>query len=328
MSSAPTPQEIWQDARWLAQAVDRKAGLIRFVEMTPDAYRDASFLDDRMFEQPRVSYLLAWDEVAASVPADARRDARWVFHIGHVGSTLIARLLGELDGVLSVREPRALRDLNFLPADVTTQYVPTIQALFSRTFGQDETALVKTTSSVSEMARPLMPELPALFLYTDVRSFISGTLTRSSQKELLNRARVRVRRLASRGAYLPPPRHAADLAAAAWAAEMTALEAADDATVLWADFDRILDDLEGSLERIVEFLGLAMSAEQLREIASGPLTRRYSKATEVEYSADHRRERLVQSEAQHRSEIDAAIVMLVKAAETSPLLQKALDRAS
>jgi len=156
MSSAPTPQEIWNDARWLAQAVDRKAGLIRFVEMTPDAYRDASFLDDRMFARPRVSHLLGWNEVAAAMPFGARRDVRWIFHIGHVGSTLIARLLGELDGVLSIREPRALRDLNFLPPDATAEFAPTAQAFFSRTFGASETALVKTTSSVSEMARPLM----------------------------------------------------------------------------------------------------------------------------------------------------------------------------
>ena len=96
MSSAPAADEIWRDARWLAQAVDPRAGLVRLVEMTPENYRDASFLDDRMFEQPRVSHLLPWNDVAGTMPANARADARWIFHIGHVGSTLIARLLGEL----------------------------------------------------------------------------------------------------------------------------------------------------------------------------------------------------------------------------------------
>ena len=137
MSSAPKADEIWKDARWLAQAVDPHAGLIRLVQMTPEAYRGASFLDDRMFEQSRDSHLLQWDEVASSVPTDVRRDARWIFHIGHVGSTLIARLLGELDSVLSVREPRALRDLTFFPPEVRQLFVPTLQALFSRTFAAD-----------------------------------------------------------------------------------------------------------------------------------------------------------------------------------------------
>ena len=59
MSSAPTPDEIWKDARWLAQAVDPGAGLVRVVAMTPEDYRAARFLDDRMFEKQRVSHLLS-----------------------------------------------------------------------------------------------------------------------------------------------------------------------------------------------------------------------------------------------------------------------------
>ena len=66
MSSAPTPDEIWKDARWLAQAVDPRAGLVRVVEMTPEAYRDANFLDDRMLQQPQTSHLLPWGDVSAS----------------------------------------------------------------------------------------------------------------------------------------------------------------------------------------------------------------------------------------------------------------------
>jgi len=130
-----------------------------------------------------------------------------------------------------------------------------------------------------------------------------------------------------RDAYLPPPRNEADLAAAAWAAEMTALEAADGAAVMWADFDRVANDLEGSLRTITNFLALTASDGQLGDVAKGPLTRRYSKSTDVEYSTDQRRKVLAETEAKHRSEIDSAIEMLGKAAGTSPLLRKALDRA-
>ena len=47
MSSAPTPQEIARDARWLAQALDPSAGQVRLIAMDRDSYRAASFLDDR-----------------------------------------------------------------------------------------------------------------------------------------------------------------------------------------------------------------------------------------------------------------------------------------
>ena len=330
MSSAPAPREIWRDARWLAQAVDPNAGLVRFVEMTAEDYREASFLDDRMFEQPRTSHVLKWAEVAEAMPAHARTDARWIFHIGHVGSTLLARLLGELEGVLSIREPRAFRDLLFFPAEVRAQYIPTIQALFSRTFAPGQSALVKTTSAVSEIAGELLADgQAALLVYTKPRSFISGILAgENSLAELAAMSDMRRLRLASRGVQLPESRGDADAAAAAWACEMTALEAAAGGrNVLWADFDSVLGDLDGWVQKMARHFDFAASEQDVRAIANGPLTRCYSKATEHEYSADLRGRLLSEAEERHRSDIDSALAMLAAAAETAPLLRKALDRA-
>ena len=329
MSSAPTPDEIWKDARWLAQAVDPRAGLVRLVEMTPQDYRDASFLDDRMFEKQRVSHLPSWDEAAGATPAGARRDARWIFHIGHVGSTLIARLLGELETVLSIREPRALRDLTFFSADVRGRFVPTLQALFSRTFAAEQVALVKATSLVSEIAGELVPqEGSALFLYATPRNYIAGILAgENSRKELSGMADMRSQRLSSRGMNLPAPRSEADLAAAAWTCEMTALEAAARPKTYWVDFDQALGDLEASLQGLADFFELAASQDEIEAIAGSPLARRYSKATEYEYSAELRRDLLDEAAALHAEDIESALAMLNAASETAPLLRKALDRA-
>ena len=329
MSSAPAPQEIWRDARWLAQAVDPNAGLVRFVEMSSDDYREASFLDDRMFEKPRTSHLLKWSEVADAMPADARTDARWIFHIGHVGSTLIARLLGELEGVLSIREPRAFRDLTFFPPDVRAGFAPTLQALMSRAFAPEQVALVKATSFVSEIAAELVPSGGrALFLYATPQAYVSGILAgENSRKELAGMTDMRRQRLSSRGLHLPAPRNVADSAAIAWACEMTALETSAQPGTLWADFDRMLRDLGGGLRTLCDHLGFEASDEALSAIANGPLTRRYSKATEHEYSVELRGSLLSEAEDRHRAEIDSALAMLAKAAETAPLLRKALDRA-
>jgi hypothetical protein len=132
--------------------MDPATGQVRLVEMDGEAYRAASFLDDRMLQAGPVTAVLPWADVAASIPAEARRDARWIFHIGHVGSTLVARLLGELDGVLSVREPRLLRDLAGMPADRRAPLLGTVQGLLSRTFAPGEAALVKASSFFSEIA--------------------------------------------------------------------------------------------------------------------------------------------------------------------------------
>ena len=328
MSSGPTPDEIWKDARWLAQAVDPRAGLARFVQMSPDDYREASFLDDRMFARQRPSHLLKWADVVEAMPPAARTDTRWIFHIGHVGSTLIARLLGELQSVLSVREPRALRDLTFFPADVRADLVPPVRALMSRTFADDQAAVVKATSFVSEIAAELIAGGRALFLYATPLAYISGILAgENSRKELAGLADTRRVRLASRGLNLPEPRNEADAAASAWACEITSLEAADGGNGLWADFDVVLIHLEDSLRRFADHLQFAATDEQLREIANGPLTRRYSKATEYEYTPQLRHDLLAEANQRHRVDIESALAMLSAAAETTPLLRKALDRA-
>ena len=327
MSSGPTPDEIWKDARWLAQAVDPRAGLARFVEMTPHDYREASFLDDRIFAQQRANHLLKWADVVEAMPREPRTDMRWIFHIGHVGSTLIARLLGELQSVLSVREPRSLRDLTFFPAEVRRNFVPPVRTLMSRTFADDQAAVVKATSFVSEIAAELISGGRALYLYATPRAYISGILAgENSRKELAGLAETRRARLASRGLDLPEARNEADAAASAWACEMTALEAADDRNCLWADFDLSLKNLEDTLRKFADHLKLAATDEQIREIANGPLTRRYSKAIEYEYTPQLRQDLLAEAGERHRAEIESALAMLSAAAETAPLLRKAMER--
>lgn len=334
MSSAPSADLVWKDARWLAQALDPPKGLVRVVEMDAAAYRAASFLDDRMLAGPVNAHLLAWGDIAAAQPADARRDARWIFHIGHVGSTLIARLLGELDGVLAIREPRILRDLTFFPAETRAPFVQGVQALLSRSFGSGQAALVKATSMVSEITAELVPPGErALFMFASPGAYVASILAgENSREELRLLAETRAERLLARGiAFEDGGRIEAHLAAMAWACEMTALEAAFDAmpnaSIEWANFDRMLDDMGVALVHIANFFGFDASVERLQEIADGPLINRYSKALDHEYSPSLRRELLAEAGRDHSADIDFALAMLARAAENAPLLARALRRA-
>lgn len=332
MSSAPAVDEIWKDARWLVQALDPRAGMVRLVEMSAQSYREASFLDDRMFERKRTAHLVAWNEVVEAVPGGARRDARWIFHIGHVGSTLVSRLLGDLEGVLSIREPRFLRDLALAAPDVRADFLPFAPALFSRTFATAETAIVKATSFVSEIAGELVPPGErALFMYASPRAYIASILAgENSVKELAALEQFRRQRMAGRVPALAGASLAAK-AAAAWACEMTALESAAermaDRKVAWADFDVMLGGMGAELRRTADFFGLAASPGRVEEIAAGPLMRRYSKALEFDYSPSLRRELLAEADSHYRGDIDSALAMLQSAAARSPLLERALERA-
>jgi hypothetical protein len=329
---APTPEDIRRDARWLAQALDPASGLVRLVEMDRATYRAASFLDDRLLQSPVRSCVMSMVDLAAAMPSEARRDARWIFHIGHVGSTLIARLLGELESVLSVREPRLLRDLAALPSAERAPLMPAVQALYSRTFGPRETALIKTTSFASEVAAKLVPlGGRALMLTTSPETYVATILAgENSCRELPVVAASRAARMKDRvPAFNIAPGSLPDLAAAAWACEASALEAAAGAMgdrALFMDFDRFLDDMAGSLRTLADFFGFTASDEAIAAIVAGPLPTRYSKAMEYDYGPSLRAQLLEQARDEHRDTLPAAITMLDEAARDAPLLAAALNR--
>ena len=332
MSSAPTADEIARDATWLAQALDPTEGAARLVAMDRDSYRAASFLDDRFLQSPVDAQIVPWTLIEEAVSGEVRSDARWIFHIGHVGSTLVSRLLGELEGVLAVREPRLIRDLALTPAEVRGRYIAPVPKLMSRTFAEEEVACVKATSFASEIAPELVPPGGrALFLYASPRNYVASILAgENSVQEMQVLAGSRAQRLNSRGIYLPAQSQAGS-AAVAWAAEMTGLEAAAEAmsgrAIRWANFDAMLADMELEIVQTASFFRFGFDAADAGWIVRGPLMGRYSKALEYEYSPNLRRELIGEATERHGRDIDAALAMLRSAAEKSPLLERALARA-
>lgn len=330
MSSVPTADDIARDATWLVQALDPTQGAARLIAMDRESYRAASFLDDRMLQEPLDPEIVSWTLIEEAVSDDMRTDARWIFHIGHVGSTLVSRLLGQLDHVLAIREPRLLRDLALTPDEIRQRYVAPVPRLMSRTFDEAETACVKATSFASEIAAELVPPGErALFMYATPRNYIASILAgENSVQELRLLAGKRAQRLNARSIYLPAQDDAGQ-AAAAWAAEMTSLEAAAEAMtdrqIIWADFDFMLGDMEAELRRVALFLGF--HAARVAEAAAGPHMARYSKAPEYEYSPSLRRELIAEAAERYAPGIDSGLAMLRSAAEKSPLLERALRRA-
>src|SRR5512146_1808607 len=129
---------------------------VQLVELSEADYAAASFLDARMGRP--VEGRIAYAELAAAaerlpVACD------YIFHIGHVGSTLMARLLGAHHGIFCLREPQALRsfaeaDLRrapWTPAEFDARLAAFL-ALYSRTWRPGQRALIKATSLVGELA--------------------------------------------------------------------------------------------------------------------------------------------------------------------------------
>ncbi|MBA3666968.1 MAG: hypothetical protein H0W65_04510 [Sphingomonas sp.] len=333
MNPQPLPDRWIEGAAWLAQAMDLNARLLRLVGMDAERYRASSFLDDRMMKPGMDVRLCDLDAVMADAHALTRDDAGWIFHIGHTGSTLVSRLLGEVDGILAIREPRSLRDLGAVSDSERDAVALTLRRLMARTFAPGQAALVKASSFVSEWAPLLMgPDARALFVFASLPNYIAGILAgENSVIELRALHDDRQRRLRGRGVILDGfDRSDAHRSAAAWACEMSSLEAAaaarPDAAVMWLDFDAMLADMVPALERCAQHLGMAANQERIAAIVDGPLMRRYSKSLEYDYSPSLRAELLAEATRDHRGDIERAVSALHAVAADAPLIARALGR--
>jgi hypothetical protein len=205
----------------------------------------------------------------------------------------------------------------------------------SRPFDEAETACVKVTSFASEIAPDLVPAGErALFMYASPRNYVASILAgENSVKELHVLATSRSQRMADRLRGLGEGQESdAHRAAAAWACEMTSLEQAadrmEDRHIEWVNFDRMLGDVPDAIMRAADHFGFATDADMVGRVADGPLMRRYSKATEYDYSPALRRELIADAERQHARDIADALAMLERAAQGSPLLARALNRSA
>jgi hypothetical protein len=171
-----------------------------------------------------------------------------------------------------------------------------------------------------------------LFIYLEPATYIATILAGdNSLKELALLGSKRALRMEGRVRGLDLRRAStAGAAGAAWACEMTALESAaelmGDGRVRWVNFDSLLKDVPAVLADLADFLGFDGPPERIAAIAAGPLLSRYSKAPEYEYSASLRRQLIDQERRIHGNQIDAALAMLNRSAQVSPLLAKALAR--
>ncbi|MEA3037809.1 MAG: hypothetical protein QOE79_322 [Sphingomonadales bacterium] len=330
MSAAATPH-------WFPQRYDAASDSVLLVARSEADFRAAAFLDERSLAPGIPSHLVPWPTVAGAVPSDARRDIQYIFHLGHVGSTLISRLLGELPEVLALREPQILRDVAAcLEQGVwDAERLDALTALLSRTFRPEQRAMAKASSFVSEIAAELVPAgSRALLLFASAEAYLGNILGGpNSRQDVAATAADRLERLhrrTARNRWSLGDLSEGETVAMAWACEMTSLEQAADrlgeTRVTWLDFDTFLADPASRLGRLAEFFGLDASAAQA--LATHPLMGRYSKAPEYEYDATLRDEVLAEARREHGAAIAEGLRWLERAARESHVVARCLDVAS
>lgn len=327
------PEALVDSPAWLPLE-SAGADSLRLVRLDEEAYRRASFLDRRLLGiNPRQATCTLADAKAAASRCTLR--AHYIFHIGHVGSTLLSRLIGEWPGFFSLREPALLRviaaDPEATPGGLSLEAT---LALLSRAWRPQQRALIKVTSFASELAEPALragDACVAVFMFTRPGTYLRGILggpnSRTEARALAASRLSRLQRRLGSGAPRLEPRTEGEWIAMSWLCEMATLcEAAGrhESRILWLDFDRFLAAPGEGLERVLRALGASAQPRDIEALLAAPLMRRYSKGPEHAYDAALRESVLESAQREHGLEIRQGIAWLARLAGRHPLIDEAL----
>lgn len=329
------------------QKVDlaRDAGLL--VQLNEGAYRAASFLDDRILTPALKGRWTSLQSVLAAAPLNGgRKPLHFIFHTGHVGSTLLSRLLDESGCVLSLREPLPLRTLAeahdvlalpeslLSPGDLTS-LEDALLRLWSRGYPGTHSVVLKATSSSCRIAAGLLDRhaaARAVYLNLGVEPYLATLLAgQNSSMDLRGHGPVRIRQLQRRIGTPLPQLHAlslGELAAMSWLAETWNQHDAVarlGTRIMALDFDELLADIAGGVGRVAAHFELPRESGWLADIARSPVLMRYSKSPDFEYSPQVRRELLRQSRQNNAAQIGAGLRWLENLAGSQPVVAAILN---
>ena len=317
--------------------VDEKADAVQMTMLTRQEYEAASFLDRRLLTPERKTAWSLWPEFRDAAKG-LQEKCHWIFHISHVGSTLLARLLGEHPAIFALREPNILRNLANISrqpetstwtADEFEQRLGIYLGLWSRTFDPGQTSLIKATSFVCEMAHVLLARnrfARAIFMFVSPQVFLP-TMLGGAMSDIDDLAESRLSRLSKR-LTLPIPQSPGERVAAAWLCEMTAMQLAAKhlpQQMVWLDFDRFLREPSTQLNRMFNHLGIDTASAEIERILAGPIMRRYAKAPEVGYDQSQRAQILRDAEQTHAAEISRGLAWLDALAQRHPIVQDVIS---
>lgn len=303
---------------------------VRVVRLDEAAYRAASFLDERILRWPAPQAVCS-AALLGRASADLTPAAHYIFHIGHVGSTLLSRLLGEDPRLFCVREPALLRSLaQGLQVPVSLR---ALLALLSRTWRPGQRAVIKATSFASEVAGTIMEATPganSVLMYTSAVTYLRGILGgENSRLESRTLAPFRLARLRRRleGVAIPEPASEGESIAMSWLCEMTSLCRTEEqfaGRVHWVEFEKFLVDPSIGLANVLKLLGVVPDARTVDMAVSGPIMRQYSKAPEHGYDPALRQMVLESADRQHGDEVRKGLRWLGGLAAGHRLIDRAL----
>ncbi len=333
----PSPARLFDSARYYLYGLDVAGGRADILDV-PREFYNASFLDERALAGKRLGgwhyglddLLGAHAQLAVSATSRTQPALRWIFHVGHCGSTLLSRLLDQLPDVLGVRESLpllALAEASLRRDGASAGDVPKrvdaalalVADLLARGYFPSDRVVVKATSTASLLAPALLAARPAdraILLDLPLPRYLAAYL-----RDPALRAQARadaVPRLATwhewaRDDSIDLSRlDDAQCIALSWLVETERFarltrDLATSDRVLRVDGDSMLSRPAEHLAQLARHLELeAVDSDIDAAIASGVL-QRYAKQTGRNYDNEARARDLAEAESRHAGEIEAGV---------------------
>lgn len=346
MTTTVKPSELLPGPDLFLQSIDIVQEKALFVRLRREDYQKASFLDGRSITAQTQGGWMRFGEVSHALSElPPRHPPHFIFHSGHVGSTLLSRLIEAAGGVLALREPLTLRTLAELcdiapseslldPAQLELVFRWHL-ALWGRGYPDTRAVVVKATSSASRVGARLLssnPDSRAICLNLRPEPFLATLLAGpNSRLDLRGHGQERMHRL-TRISHAPETAlHAmslGELCAMAWAVETLTqqqLHLNHGARVLHLDFEALLRDPASKLAAALSHLNIDFPPEAVARILAGPTMQSYAKAPEAPYSPALRAQLLNEARARHGDEIRRGMRWLERYALSSPALAALLQ---
>lgn len=314
----PSPSEILSDPQWLAHRYDEARDGFRFIQLTREAHRGATFITDDYVEgSERFEFVSRSDVEQASVP-EAPTD--YVFHSAYCCSTMVARAFDIEGAAMGLKEPQLLNDIlgwrrRGATPDQLRPVLATSLALLARPFRAGEKVVIKPSNIVSPLAEAILearPEAKALFLYAPIESYLQSI----TKKGLWGRRWVREVLIGTiDDGYLVGGFEDQNLlgltdlqvAALGWLSQHALFSRLIDRfggdRIRALDSATLLDDQAASMKALFEHFGLDLGTEQFDEVMGGPAFTTHSKDASTRFDAKDRAVEQAEEAAVHGEEI-------------------------
>ncbi|MGH8397146.1 MAG: hypothetical protein ACRETA_02725 [Gammaproteobacteria bacterium] len=344
MNTHPFLTGLQDNPDFLLQNLDfqNQSGLI--VKIDERAYRQASFLDERVFSTDTQGAWFPFQTLLeATTGLTIQKAPHFIFHIGHCGSTLISRLLGELPETFSLREPIAPLALAVIRREMGADNAPldmeTWRRLFamsltslSRTYNINDRPIIKLTSAAGNLLEPVLQAnaaSKALLLYVDLETWLAIMLRAEATRENLHAYSgvwlKDFQRLTGRDDIQLQALDDTRQAVISWLTMMLSFQLADKrypGRTQWLNFDDFLLHTTEHLASISEFFGLQLSTQQSQELPSSPLLRSYSKIPTQAFNPGLRTQELQEAQTQFHDEIQKGLRWAEELCRDTPALDQ------